>query len=115
MIKIIYGLGSSLSSKNNKQLQAWQACFPFYFSIDVNITWFLQIRGNFVFQGYTVKAKQATFENYGLTVVEGGSQWGDGLYGWRFQLKRMNFGFVRHAFITNDGIENVKITYFINF
>ena len=71
--------------------------------------------GNFVFQGYTVKAKQATFENYGLTVVEGGSQWGDGLYGWRFQLKRMNFGFVRHAFITNDGIENVKITYFIIF
>ena len=28
-MKIIYGLGTSLSSKNNKQLQAWQACFPF--------------------------------------------------------------------------------------
>ena len=24
----------------------------------------------------------------------------------------MNFGFVRHNFITNDGIEHVKITYF---
>ena len=68
-----------------------------------------------MFQGYTVKAKQVTIENYGLTVVEGGSQWGDGFYGGRFQLKRMNFGFLRHAFITNDGIENVKITYFINF
>ena len=30
-----------------------------------------------------------------------------------FQLKRMNFGFVRLTFITKDGIELVKITYFI--
>ena len=30
-----------------------------------------------------------------------------------FQLKRMNFGFVRLAYITKDGIEHVKITYFI--
>ena len=29
MIKVLYSLGTSLSSKNNKQLQAWQACFPF--------------------------------------------------------------------------------------
>ena len=29
MMKIQYGLGSSFLSKNNKQLQAWQACFPF--------------------------------------------------------------------------------------
>ena len=32
-----------------------------------------------------------------------------------FQLKRMNFGFVRHTFRTNDGIEHVKTTYFIIF
>ena len=30
-----------------------------------------------------------------------------------FQLKRMNFGFVCLTFITWDGIEHVKITYFI--
>ena len=29
------------------------------------------------------------------------------------QLKRMNFGFVRLTLITKDGIELVKITYFI--
>ena len=29
-----------------------------------------------------------------------------------FQLKRMNFGFVRHTFVTSDRIEHVKITYF---
>ena len=39
-----------------------------------------EIRGNFIFEDYTVKAKQVAFENYGLTVVEGGSQWGDGFY-----------------------------------
>ena len=32
-----------------------------------------------------------------------------------FQITRMNFGFVRHTFITNDGIEHVKINYFILF
>ena len=40
-----------------------------------------EVRGNFIFKGYTVKAKQVAFENYALTVVEGGSQWGDGFYG----------------------------------
>ena len=29
-----------------------------------------------------------------------------------FQLKRMNFGFVRVTFITKDGIEHEKITYY---
>ena len=29
-----------------------------------------------------------------------------------FQLKRMNFGFVRLIFITKDGIEHEKITYY---
>ena len=29
-----------------------------------------------------------------------------------FQLKRMNFGFVRLTFITKDGIEHEKITYY---
>ena len=78
IIKIIYGLGSSLSLKNNKQLTSLH---PVKFSIDVNFTWFLEIRGNFIFQGYTAKAKQVAFENYGLTVVKGGLQWGDGFYG----------------------------------
>ena len=32
-----------------------------------------------------------------------------------FQLTRMNFGFVRHTFITNNGTERVKINYFILF
>ena len=32
-----------------------------------------------------------------------------------FQLTRMNFGFVRHTFITNNGTEPVKINYFILF
>jgi len=40
-----------------------------------------EIRGNFIFEAYTVIAKQVAFENYGLTVIEGGSQWGDGFYG----------------------------------
>ena len=31
-----------------------------------------------------------------------------------FQLKRMNFGFVRLTFITKDGIEHEKITLFCN-
>ena len=31
-----------------------------------------------------------------------------------FQLKRMNFGFVRVTFITKDGIEHEKITLFCN-
>ena len=31
-----------------------------------------EIRGNFIFEAYTVIAKQVAFENYGLTVVEGG-------------------------------------------
>ena len=34
---------------------------------------------------------------------------------WAFQLNRMNFGFVRHTLMTIDGIEHVKITYFILF
>ena len=29
-----------------------------------------------------------------------------------FQLKRMNFGLVRLTFITKDGIEHEKITYY---
>ena len=32
-----------------------------------------------------------------------------------FQLTRMNFGFVRHTFITNNGTERVKINDFILF
>ena len=45
-----------------------------------------EIRGNFIFEDYTVKAKQVAFENYGLTVVEGGSQWGDGFYDLRLKF-----------------------------
>ena len=45
-----------------------------------------EIWGNFIFEGYTVKAKQVAFENHGLTVVEGGSHWGDGFYGQRLKF-----------------------------
>ena len=67
----------------------------------VNITWFLEIRGNFVFQEYTVIAKQVAIQSYGLIIVEGGSQNKNKniLYkiikNWR---KRFNGGNMKHPF-----------------